>query len=707
MTDAAGLGIPDLEDERQIGRGGFSVVYAATDTRFDRLVAVKVLNPLTDDRDRRRFETECRVMGRVSGHPNVVTVHHAAFLADDRPYLIMELVEGGSLADRLRHGPMPWPEACRVMAEISGALDHAHQGQVLHRDIKPANILLDADAGVPKLTDFGIASLGGGTVSQTSTEISATWLHTAPETFNNQRDARSDVYSMASTLYHLIAGQAPHYRDTDTQIEPLLARLMMEPAPPLPPQIVPAPIGDFIARNLSKNPDQRSQSAASFGQELDALTTAASSPDQATRGIYAPPPEATPAAPTSARSVPPPAPIAAPAADQVVPPPVGGGPSPSVPDPVQTSGPGPTPTAATKKTNLVGVALLGVALLFLVGLAGIGVLLASRNSDGDGSGNREEATDSTDVDGGSTDGSVEGEVDGQATDSDAGDFGSGGGGGDTDDGGDGSTGDDQPVGGDDSTDEAPPVDDSACPVGGLTPAVRPPGAETVIDSIGCIRYEAVLLAVGQSHDYILRLDTGRQVSLFLDTGCSGVSYSITGPRNDEIAAESGACLDSSHLITAATDGDYRVRIESADDQSAYSLGLIEVTTPSRQVDGAPIESNCPSPVAIPVRQPATLTLSFDENDCPAQGADLAILGQRDRFELALVAGDRISIGLDTGCSGTAIEVTGPQGTIIEPTGSCLDFSDLLEVETAGTYFVDIIATDTFATYKLTLLDVTA
>ncbi len=120
---AIDLGIDHLVDAELVGRGGFGVVYAATDTRFDRRVAVKVLGWLLSEKDRLAFERECKIMGRMSTHPNVVTVYEAGYNRTDNPYLVMELVTGGSLADRLNgNGSIPWEKAVEYTIPVADGL---------------------------------------------------------------------------------------------------------------------------------------------------------------------------------------------------------------------------------------------------------------------------------------------------------------------------------------------------------------------------------------------------------------------------------------------------------------------------------------------------------------------------------------------------------------------------------------------------------
>src|SRR5690349_21470294 len=146
------IGVPGCKDATEIGRGGFGVVYRARQPAISRTVAVKVLAADGLDVDaRHRFEGEVRAMGRLGGHPHIVTVHQAGFTAGGNPYILMAYEDGGSLADR---GPAgSWPEAVAGGITIAGALESAHRAGLLHRDVTPRNILVSR-YGEPKLADL-------------------------------------------------------------------------------------------------------------------------------------------------------------------------------------------------------------------------------------------------------------------------------------------------------------------------------------------------------------------------------------------------------------------------------------------------------------------------------------------------------------------------------------------------------------------------
>src|SRR5215213_6137290 len=165
---AVDLGIPGYEDGEEIGRGGFATVYAARRRGFGDLVAVKLMGAVPDDRSLRRFEDELAALGKVTGHRNLVTVYAADRRGDGRPYIVMELLPGGSLADQLsRRGPLPWTEVVEIGVVLAAVLQWVHDRGVLHRDIKPENVLIDdrfdEARDSMKLADFGVAAIQGRT----------------------------------------------------------------------------------------------------------------------------------------------------------------------------------------------------------------------------------------------------------------------------------------------------------------------------------------------------------------------------------------------------------------------------------------------------------------------------------------------------------------------------------------------------------------
>lgn len=263
------VSIPGLTDLVEIGRGGFAIVYRARQEAVGRHVAVKVLAALDLDNDeQRRFRQECRAMGALSSHPNIVQVFDAGTSGEGMPYIVMEFMPGGSLWQRVRAtGRLPATELLEAGVQLCGALESAHRAGILHRDIKPENVLLDA-AGANRLTDFGIAAVDDGTRSL-SGAVSGTMAFLPPEVVRGERaTVRSDVYQLGATLHALATGSAPFRRPTDANAVSALARILNEEPADLQLFGVPQPLSRLILNAMAKEPAARHGSAAAFGGVL-------------------------------------------------------------------------------------------------------------------------------------------------------------------------------------------------------------------------------------------------------------------------------------------------------------------------------------------------------------------------------------------------------------------------------------------------------
>lgn len=260
--------LPGLSDLSVIGHGGNGVVYRAVQDQLRRVVAVKLLETRLDATTAERFAREGQALGMVSGHPNIVPVYLADTTASGEPYLVMQLCEGGSLADRIeRDGPLPYPEVLELGVLLCGALQTAHDVGILHRDIKPANVLFDG-YGVPRLADFGQAQHADVRLTRTG-EVVATPGFAAPEVLRGApATPRSDVYSLATTLVAALIGRAPFTKDTDENIAATLLRVIQEPAPDPRPLGVPDRAASLIEHAMSKAAAARPQSAREFGLAL-------------------------------------------------------------------------------------------------------------------------------------------------------------------------------------------------------------------------------------------------------------------------------------------------------------------------------------------------------------------------------------------------------------------------------------------------------
>ncbi|MGH2770694.1 MAG: protein kinase domain-containing protein [Actinomycetota bacterium] len=263
------LGIEGISEATQVGRGGFGVVYRARQEALGRTVAVKILSvAVLDQESSRRFERECRALGTLSGHPNIVGLYTSGLSATGHPYLVMDYLPGGSLADRIkREKPLPWTEVAEMGIKLAGALAAAHAAGVLHRDLKPENVLISA-YGEPQLVDFGVARMRGDAATRTGL-VTGTLTHAAPEVLAGKSASEaSDVYSLASTLYALAAGRAAFARLGDETFHPLLTRILSEEPPDLRSMGVPGPFWEALNAAMAKDPGQRTLTASAFGEAL-------------------------------------------------------------------------------------------------------------------------------------------------------------------------------------------------------------------------------------------------------------------------------------------------------------------------------------------------------------------------------------------------------------------------------------------------------
>ncbi|WP_411103858.1 protein kinase domain-containing protein [Streptomyces sp. cmx-4-9] len=282
-----------------LGSGGMGTVWRARDIALDRDVALKEVRPPDPATAaaqpglavqlRERAVREARALARLA-HPHVVTIHHivdpvaegAGEDADTHPWIVMELVRGGSLHDRLESGPMPVAQVLRLGLEVLGALRAAHAEGVLHRDVKPANVLLRGDGGAV-LTDFGIAALHGATGLTATGVLIGSPEYIAPERVRGEEGlAASDLWSLGMLLYVAAEGVHPLRRATS------LATVVAVLDEPIPAPVRSGPLGPVLERLLVRDPSARPDAA-----RLEQLLRSASS---AEGGASVPPPATPPPA---------------------------------------------------------------------------------------------------------------------------------------------------------------------------------------------------------------------------------------------------------------------------------------------------------------------------------------------------------------------------------------------------------------------------
>jgi serine/threonine-protein kinase len=255
-----------------LGAGGMGEVYRARDTRLDRTVAIKVLptDVAADAEARRRFEREARTISKLN-HPHICSLHDVGE-QDGLSFLVMEYLEGESLADRLSRGPLPLDEALRYARQIAEALEEAHQHGIVHRDLKPGNVMLTKKGA--KLLDFGIAKLRAAVVSEEVPTATASVLtgeglivgtpqYMAPEQLEGRPvDARTDIFAFGLVLYEMITGRKAF--EASTRAGLIAAILERDPQPLSPPSS-----DALVKRCLAKRPADRWQSCADLLEHLE------------------------------------------------------------------------------------------------------------------------------------------------------------------------------------------------------------------------------------------------------------------------------------------------------------------------------------------------------------------------------------------------------------------------------------------------------
>ena len=282
MRLTAGTRLGPYEIAVQIGKGGMGEVYRARDTRLDRTVAIKVLpaEVASDGDARARFEREARAVAALD-HPHICGIYDVGTV-DGTHYLVMPHLDGQSLAGRLERGPLPLDHAMKVAAEIADALDKAHRHGITHRDVKPANIMLTKTGS--KLLDFGLVKLRGPVAPISMSGVSRLTTHTpdtargtilgtvqymAPEQVEGKEaDARSDIWALGAVVYEMVTGTRPFVGDSPASV--IGAILKDTPASLTARQPLAPPLLDrIVTRCLSKDPDERWQSASDLRIQLE------------------------------------------------------------------------------------------------------------------------------------------------------------------------------------------------------------------------------------------------------------------------------------------------------------------------------------------------------------------------------------------------------------------------------------------------------
>nr|WP_257015236.1 serine/threonine-protein kinase [Rhodococcus sp. ACS1] len=267
------LAAEGFDDLRVVGRGGFGVIYRCRQPALDRVVAIKVMIADHQAGDRAGFLREQQVMGRLSGHPNIVQVLEVGVTRAGRPYLVMPFHRRDSLEAWInRRGPRTIAEALDIGIKVAGALETAHRAGVLHRDIKPANILM-SEYGEPQLTDFGIARLAEQQDTTRSIVVGSP-AYTAPELLHGQPPTiASDIYSVGATLFTTLAGRPAFGRRRGEELFSQLLRISTEPIPDIGGRNVPDSVRAVVEQAMARDPTSRPDTASAMGEALRRVGT--------------------------------------------------------------------------------------------------------------------------------------------------------------------------------------------------------------------------------------------------------------------------------------------------------------------------------------------------------------------------------------------------------------------------------------------------
>src|ERR1700733_3437026 len=279
MALTSGTNLGPYQIESLLGAGGMGEVYRARDTRLDRTVAIKILTQgLADTPEvRQRFEREARAVSSLS-HPHICVLYDVGH-QDGIEYLVMEYLEGETLAARIAKGPLTTSELLRFASQIADALDKAHRQGIVHRDLKPANVMLTKTGA--KLLDFGLAKdeeiLQGDpgsspTMSRPLTvqgTIVGTMQYMSPEQLEGKEaDARSDIFSFGAMLYEMATGKKAFEAKSHASLIAAILKDDPRPMRELPP-LAPPLLESIVTSCLAKDPDELTQSSHDLKLELD------------------------------------------------------------------------------------------------------------------------------------------------------------------------------------------------------------------------------------------------------------------------------------------------------------------------------------------------------------------------------------------------------------------------------------------------------